>query len=180
MMPGRFASDEALRPGMRHARSFSSEDALMQAAERTVAGIESQIARAESDYLAGTLDAERWQRLDTRLGGELAAAQAERERFAQRIGEIEAMADMRDIEADTLRHLAHLREVIAGEIRDAATLDALRVALMRLFDHFTVHAFTVEGVAPEPRYWQPELLARGGFYIEPHPAITSGVPAADL
>jgi hypothetical protein len=31
MMPGRFASQEALRPGMRHARSFSSEDALMAA-----------------------------------------------------------------------------------------------------------------------------------------------------
>ena len=149
-------------------RKLSEARAFHNDSERTVARIESQIARAESDYLAGTLDAERWQRLDTRLGRELAAAQAEHERFVQRIAEIEAMADTRDIEADTLRHLAHLREVIAGEIRDAATLDALRVALMRLFDHFTVHAFGVEGVAPEPRYWQPELLVPG-FYIEPHP-----------
>jgi DNA invertase Pin-like site-specific DNA recombinase len=95
-------------------RKLSEARAFYNDAEGTLARIESQIARAESDYLAGTLDAERWQRLDTRLGGESAAAQVKRERFAQRMGEIEAMADMRDIEADTLRHRARSAPWVLG------------------------------------------------------------------
>lgn len=160
-------------------RQRSAARALHGQAESALARIESQAARAESDYLDGALDADRWKRLDGRLTTELAGARAERDRLAERVREIEAMADVRDIEADTLRHLSRLRQVIAGEVRDAATLDALRLALMRLFDGFTVHAIGIDGVAAEPAYWQPELLVPG-FYIEPHPraeVVESAAPA---
>jgi DNA invertase Pin-like site-specific DNA recombinase len=65
-------------------RKLAQARALHADAERTLARIESQIARADSDYLGGTLDAERWLRLDTRLAADLQAAQAEQTRLAQR------------------------------------------------------------------------------------------------
>jgi hypothetical protein len=160
------------------ARKAAEAQAFRDAAEQTVARVEAQIARAERDYLAERLDADRWQRLDSRLSEELNAARAEADQFASREREARALADMGDIEADMLRHLAHLRKVVAGEVRDAETLDALRLALMRLFEGFTVHALGVENIAATPRYWQPELLVPG-FYIEPHPrpsAILSAAP----
>jgi site-specific DNA recombinase len=159
------------------ARKVSEAQAFHDAAQQTVARLEAQVARAERDYLAERLDAERWQRLDSRLNDDLKGARGEAEQFAARMREARALADMGDIEADVLRHLAHLRDVIAGEIRDAETLDALRLALMRLFEGFTVHALAVENIAPSPRYWQPELLVPG-FYIEPHPRATAILSAA--
>jgi hypothetical protein len=69
-------------------RKLAQARALHADAERTLARIESQIARADSDYLGGTLDAERWLRLDTRLAADLQAAQAEQTRLAQRGGRL--------------------------------------------------------------------------------------------
>jgi DNA invertase Pin-like site-specific DNA recombinase len=163
----REAVEQAVARFVSEARSFRDQ------AERAVAQVEGQRARAESDYLAERLDAARWQRLDDRLAEELQAARAEAEQFALREREAMAIAEMGDVEGVLLRHLTHLRAVIASEVRDAGTVEALRLALMRLFDGFTVHDLSSERrEAADPLYWQPELLVVGGFYIEPHPRPT--------
>lgn len=53
--------------------------------------------------------------------------------------EVESWADVRDTEAETLRRLAEIRKAIAGEVKDADGIEAVRAALLRLFERFIVH-----------------------------------------
>ena len=89
------------------------------------------------------------------------------------------------MEAETLHRLAEVRATIAGTVRDAQTIEATRAALNRLFEGFTLHHLSEDAdgrsVAPEPRWWAPELTlpGYGGLYVEPHvrpQAIDSAAP----
>ena len=44
-----------------------------------------------------------------------------------------------DAEADGFAQLAEIRKAIAGEVKSAADVDAVRAALSRLFDGFVLH-----------------------------------------
>jgi len=67
-----------------------------------------------------------------------------------------------------------------GEVRDAQSVPAVRVALLKLFDGFTLHSFAepANAEAPLPEGWvrsrdytDLDLLVAGdgGWYVEPHP-----------
>jgi hypothetical protein len=66
---------------------------------------------------------------------------------------------VRDAEAETLRQLSEIRAVIAGEVRDAEGLDAVRAALARTFERFVIRRHA-------PRV-HVELVADTQLVIEP-------------
>jgi hypothetical protein len=43
------------------------------------------------------------------------------------------------LESDVLLKLAEIRAAIVGEVRDSTGIEAVRAALLRLFDRFVVH-----------------------------------------
>jgi hypothetical protein len=73
-----------------------------------------------------------------------------------------------------LRQLAELRRVIAGEVANASTLDAIRAALTRLFERFELHRIDSEAV--EHPGLHGDLLVPGGYVIVPHvrPQVIEG------
>jgi hypothetical protein len=73
------------------------------------------------------------------------------------------------VEDEVLRYLAQIRAAVSGQVADAAGVEGVRAALLRLFSAFTLHWLD----APEASfgYAHPSLLlaGQGGFLIEPYP-----------
>ena len=66
---------------------------------------------------------------------------------------------------------------------DATTVDAIRAALLRLFEGFVLHVYnpevTSEPAMPEPHWHEPDLASAAGFCLEPRvreQAIESASP----
>jgi hypothetical protein len=130
--------------------------------------------RAEDDYLAGTLDAERWQRLDDRLRGEQQAAEALLSRLRDQEAQIVG-SGLEDAEEVVLRRFADLRAAVSGEIASAQDVAELRAVLTRLFERFELR--TDRGAE-----LQAELLEGGNrlvlrdAYLKPIPRAEAIVP----
>lgn len=123
------------------ARSHDAIDAchaLAEEAGREEQRAQERLARIRRDYMDGKLTAGDWQGFRGELEEQLQAASAARERQEVRARELETAADLSDGESDVLRRLAELRAAVVGELRDAATIEALRAALVRLFESFTL------------------------------------------
>lgn len=108
--------------------------ALCDGAEREAQQAAERLARVKRDYPHGELTAAEWRELRADLAPELDAAQAE----AERLRSTEAETAISDVEADLFEHLARIRAAVAGEVTDAAGVAAVRSALLRLFDGFTL------------------------------------------
>jgi cell division protein FtsB len=82
-----------------------------------------------------------WERLlqFDRKDAEREAAAAEIERLRASEAEIERDAADLDAEGEALKVLVEIRRAVAGEVRDAGDVDAVRAALGRLFSHFTLY-----------------------------------------
>jgi hypothetical protein len=121
-------------------------------------------ARDRRDYQDGRLDADDWREQREQLTGELDAARAESERHAERDLSLASEKCAVDAEAAVLAELAAMRELVVGHARErsAEALDALRAALLRLFDRFELvtHPLVLEAGADDPLI-HPTLL-RGG------------------
>jgi hypothetical protein len=94
---------------------------------------------------------------------EAEAAQARVALLLEREGEAERDAAARDVEAEALSAVTHVRSVIAGQIGAAGEVDAVRAALTEIFS-----AFVLRRVDQAPSYvavW-PELAA-GEYFVEP-------------
>jgi DNA invertase Pin-like site-specific DNA recombinase len=147
--------------------------ALAHQAEAARARAEAEWQRVESDYLAEKLSAETFERLSAKLAGQLEAATAEAEQLAQRHREATANSDASDAKSEVMRRLTSIRQTIAGHLAaaDASGVQAMRVALLLLFEEFTLRRLGAEAVDPEwmpdGRGWEPHLLIPGALYIEP-------------
>jgi site-specific DNA recombinase len=159
---------EATRQAMRaniDLRLRESE-AIREQAERQAQVAEDQLARVRGDYKAGKLDAADWREFRDELTVERDAATAEAEQHRARVEELVREVEESDVEANVLRLLAELRKVVAGEITDAATLDAIRAALIRLFERFELHR--IESAAVQHPGLHADLLVPGGYVLVPH------------
>lgn len=119
-------------------RKLAEVRALRDDAEHEARRAEERLARVRRDYTDGKLDAEDWQEFRAELDAERDAARAEAGRLATQQREVEAWGELRDAEAETLRQLSEIRATIAGEVRDAEGLDAVRASLARTFERFVI------------------------------------------
>jgi site-specific DNA recombinase len=131
------ATREALR--LAADRRLAEVRSLRHEAERERSRAREAMERVERDYLAGALPADAYARLTARASEELGAAEAEAERLSASELEIERDGATLDAESETLRRLTEIRRAIAGEVREAAGVDAVRAALSRLFERFILH-----------------------------------------
>lgn len=96
--------------------------------------------RVQRDYARGAMSADEWHNeYKPWLTEERDGARAELQRLTAQALEIESWSDVRDSEAETLRRLAEIRRAVAGEVRDAEGISAVRAALPRLFERFIIH-----------------------------------------
>lgn len=123
-------------------RKLAEIRALHEQARREARLADERLARVRRDYADGRLDAEDWREFRQELGAERDAARAELDRLAEQEREVEGWGELRDAEADTLRRLSEIRAAIAGEVKDADGLDAVRAALSRLFERFVIRRQT--------------------------------------
>jgi hypothetical protein len=122
---------EATRKAVAEARDrkLTEVRALRDEAEREAHRAEERLARVRRDYTDGKIDAGDWREFRDELEGERNAAHAEAKRLATQQCEVEAWGGLRDPETEMWRRLSQIRAVIAGEVRDAEGLDAVRESL---------------------------------------------------
>lgn len=73
------------------------------------------------------------------LEPEAAAAEAAVARLREQESQAAKAGDLTDAEKGTLRYLAELRAALAGEVTSDANVEAVRAALLRIFERFTLH-----------------------------------------
>jgi len=159
---------------------LQGEEVLKQAkrAEREALQAAAAVAKAESEWAAGELGGKTYERLTAKYDDQRRAAEAEAAQLRERGRELAADGETLDAEEEALRFLADLRAAIAGTVSDAGSVAAVRAALVRLFDGFTLHSYEAgiredspipDGWVRSRLYFEPELLMVGGFHVETHP-----------
>lgn len=168
-------------------RRSAEARALREDAESEEQRLRAGLARIERDYVSGELSGASYDHLTAKLAPELEAASAAAGQHRKREREVAELGELRDFEEDTLRDLAHIRQVIVGEVTEAGgeSVERLRVALLTLFEGFVLHHLAEESQAHParqfPRYTEPDLLlaGHGGLLLEslprPH-VIESAAP----
>jgi site-specific DNA recombinase len=153
----------------------------LAAAEHQHAQAEGRLARVRRAFQDDEITATDWREQRDELQAEEKAAAAEADHLRRRVEQIEAEGARLDAAEEVLRYLTDLRAAIAERVSDAASIGAVRAALLRVMDGFTLHSFAEpvpETTAEPPAGWvrsrsyvQPELLiaGNGGFLLEPHP-----------
>jgi site-specific DNA recombinase len=120
-------------------RKLAEVRGLRESAERRALAAEDRLNRVRRDYQDGKLEAEDWTEQRKQLEQELGSANAEADRLQGSEAEIERDADVLDAEGEAIRLLTEIQKSIAGEVKSADGIDALRAALGRLFEKFVVH-----------------------------------------
>jgi site-specific DNA recombinase len=133
---------------------------LHASAQQQAAKARERLGRVKADYLAGELNAAEWRELRAELEPAAEAADRECERLALQLQAAEADPTLVGLEAGLLERLAQIRAALAGQVTDAAGVDAVRAALMRVFDRFVLH----KGRPVERA--NLDLIAEG-YWIEP-------------
>jgi DNA invertase Pin-like site-specific DNA recombinase len=133
---------------------------LLASAEQQATIARERLERVKGDYLAGDLLAPEWRELREELEPASQAADSECERLASQLAEVEAGPNLAGVEDDLMERLASIRTALAGKVTDAAGIDAVRAALMGIFDCFVLHRGAPEGCA------NLELVG-DGYWIEP-------------
>ena len=154
---------DATREQLSEARDqkLSEVRVLLEQGEAEKRRAEERLARVRRDYADGAITAEDWGDFREELTAELEGATAEVERLLDQRVDVEAWGDLQDAEHDTLERLADLRRAMAGEISDAEGVAAIRGALARLFEHFTIRKVGA-GVRVHA-----ELAWMGDYILEP-------------
>jgi site-specific DNA recombinase len=141
-------------------RKLAEIRTLLRDAEREANLAAERFTRVERDYMDGRIDAADWQRFRDRLTSEAKAAASQAASLATSEADIARHAAAVDAEHEALRQLAAVRQAIAGDIREADGVDAVRAALTRLFDAFVIHRSIPELV-------HVELVGDSSYWIEP-------------
>jgi DNA invertase Pin-like site-specific DNA recombinase len=155
---------DATRAQVADARDRKLEElhALGKQAHQEKQRAEERLTRVRRDYADGKITADDWSEFRAELTHEMQAASAEVDRLSGQQAEAETWADLRDLEHDTLAMLADIRGAIARNEKGESA-DAVRAALIRLFDHFALR-----GVEPGQRV-HADLAWLGDLIIEPIP-----------
>lgn len=140
-------------------RRVKEAKALLAVAESEAQEAAARLSRVKRDYTDGELTASEWRALRADLEPEAAAAEAEADRLRAQMRDATSDAALEEAEAQVVELLSDLRSAIAGEIKEAADVDALRAVLHRLFDRFVLH--------PGPPGEAHVELIDGNFWIEP-------------
>lgn len=114
----------------------------------------------KADYLAGELTAGKRRELRAELEPAAEAADRECERLFSQLQGAESDPTLVGIEAGLLERLDQIRAALAGQVTDAAGVDAVRATLMRVFDRFVLHKGCPHGRA------NLDLIGEG-YWIEP-------------
>lgn len=136
-------------------RKLTELQSLRDQAEREAKAAESALERVRRDYQRGVIEAEDWAEQRPQLREERDAARAEASRLAASLEAAAKEDALLDAEQETYELLADVRRAIAGEVNDAAGVDAVRAALSRLFDRFILHP------ADRPKYALPQHTGEG-------------------
>jgi DNA invertase Pin-like site-specific DNA recombinase len=148
-----------------HDSKLTEVTAYHQRAQADRRTVEDRLARVRRDYLEGKIEAEDWAAFKSDLEADLDGATAKADRLAAQLADVEMSSAFTDLEAQTLERLAAIRRTIAGEVNeeggDGVDLDAVRAALLRMFD-----GFQVRRVGPGMRM-HAELAWQGDFVIDP-------------
>lgn len=161
-------------------RQSTTTRELREQAERDERQAVERLARVKRDYMDGRLDADDWHEFRDELAAEQEAAQSKLERLTEQQARV--MADARlDVEAETLRYLAEIRAAVIGTVRNADGVEAVRAALLALFEGFTLRTLTrceregvfgphVDGMGIADRDVIAEALIdfEAGYEIVPH------------
>jgi site-specific DNA recombinase len=131
------ATREQLATAIDH--QVADAESLLDGAEREAQSARDRLARVKADYLAGELKAGEWRELREELEPDLAATEAERRRLTTQLADARAGTSAVDAEAGVLEALARIREAVAGGVRDAEGVEAVRAALLKSFDGFVLH-----------------------------------------
>jgi hypothetical protein len=133
-------------------------------AERELQRARERLERVRRDYQDGKLQAEDWNEQRPGLQEELRAAEAQVEAMSQREAHVAAQTVQPDVEAETLRTLATLRE--------AENLDHVRAVLQTTFERFVLELdrSVVKRIErfPNARTRSLLLAEHGGLAIRPH------------
>ena len=97
------------------------------------------VARVRRDYTSGDLTAAEWRELSADLNADHEAALAKLAQLEARAAAVAAaQGEVDDAEGEAVRRLAEIRAAVAGEVSSARDLDAVRAALSRMFESFTI------------------------------------------
>ena len=88
------------------------------------------------DYTRGALPAEDYNSFKVDLEQELAGAVGELDVSAPRNAELDPSYLFETLESDVLRKLSEIRAAIVGEVQHSSGVEAVRAALLRLFERF--------------------------------------------
>jgi DNA invertase Pin-like site-specific DNA recombinase len=166
-------------------RRLAEARSLRDSADAEAGCTAANLARVRADYKAGDISAEDWRELRGELDAELAAANAEAERMAERLERAESESSLTDLEAEVIERLAEIRAAVAGEVTNTDGAAEARAALMKLFDGFILH----KGIPDLGSELASVELAGDGYWIEPlmkprgeqglQPALTEGLDDAE-
>lgn len=101
---------------------------------------EARKARVHDDYKEGLITAAEWRDLRAELDDELQAATARTVALAQREQEVRDAAAFDDAEERALRFLGRIRSAASTDLHDPEAVEALRAALLVLFEGFVLYA----------------------------------------
>jgi len=141
-------------------RKVAEVGGLLASAQQQAASARERLERVKGDYLAGDLLAPEWRELREELEPASQAADSECERLALQLAEVEAGPDLAGVEGELMEQLARIRAALAGKVTDANGIDAVRGALMGIFDCFRLHRGVPDGRANLD-------LVGDGYWIEP-------------
>jgi DNA invertase Pin-like site-specific DNA recombinase len=133
---------------------------LLAGAEHEQVLARERLERVKGHFLNGEILPAEWREFRSELEPAAEAADRERKRLADQLAEVEAGPDFADIETELVVQLARTRAALAGKVTDAAGVDAVRAALMSIFDHFVLHRGAPAGRANLD-------LVGSGYWIEP-------------
>lgn len=155
-------------------RELADVQAVRVAAEHEERAAGETVARVERDYLAGTLSSESYEHLRPIAAAEHEGAKAKAAQLRSREAEVADGGEFRDAEQETLRYVSELRRAIMGQVRDAEGVEAVRAALLRLFECFTLRD-DEHGDGSGPHY-SPYLVGLGAkSSLKLVPTVREGV-----
>jgi len=112
--------------------------ALRAEAERQRMLADSRLARVRRDYQDGKLEADDWAQQREELTSEAEAAAADLERLQHQEEEVAGRGTTMADHEDLIAWLTEVRAAIAGEVQSSGDTDAVRSALLRLFERFVL------------------------------------------
>lgn len=136
---------------------------LLEDAERDVSAAHARLARVDRDYADGLLEAPEWRTLRLPLATESEAALGRRALLQARVEDLTAASAVDDAEAAALERLAELHAAVAGEVTSQESIEAIRAALLRLFERFDVGR---ADIPPDPSLPPDYLAARAQAQVD--------------